>query len=236
MTRHTVLALSIALGASVPARTGDAVARPDVTVREERGVYSVAARFFVRQPAPVAMAVLTDYDRIPQFMPGIETSVVIDRGVHRATVRQEAVSRFMMFSRRIYLTLDIVEGADTVQFRDRSGKSFTLYAGTWRVCEEAGGTAITYELTARPDFDVPEFVLKRLLKRDSLQMIEALQREMDARAAPRRTSTGDAIGASGMPALWAGVGDVHVSSDLRDSKQEMAGSTRLELATSGVTA
>lgn len=187
MTGRIALVVWIALGA-VGIRAADDGSMPAaVSVREEHGVYSVAAHFFVSQPASVAFAVLTDYDRISQFMPGVETSAVVDRGARHATVKQEAVSHFLMFSKHIYLTLDIVEGTDTVQFRDRSGQSFALYAGTWSLCEAADGTLITYELTARPGFDVPEFVLKRLLERDSQQMIDALQREIDARAAHPRT-------------------------------------------------
>jgi hypothetical protein len=46
----------------------------------------------------------------------------------------------------------------------------------------AAGTTITYELSARPASDVPEFVLKRLLKRDSGEMITRLRQEFAARA------------------------------------------------------
>jgi hypothetical protein len=35
---------------------------------------------------------------------------------------------------------------------------------------------------ARPAFDVPEFILKRLLKRNATRMIENLRTEMVARA------------------------------------------------------
>ena len=51
-----------------------------MTVREERGVYSVAARFHVPQPPRVALAVLTDYEQIPRFMPDVATSIVLERG------------------------------------------------------------------------------------------------------------------------------------------------------------
>lgn len=182
VTRRIGLALWMSLAAIGVHAADGASTRPTVTVREEQGVYTVMARFFVPRPAPVAVAVLTDYDHISRFMPGVETSVVVERGAGRATVRQEAVSHFMMFTKRVYLTLDIIERADTVQFRDRSGRSFAVYAGAWSLCEETDGTLITYALTARPTFDVPEFVLKRLLKRDSMQMIDALRREIDARA------------------------------------------------------
>jgi hypothetical protein len=41
---------------------------------------------------------------------------------------------------------------------------------------------VTYELSAQPSFDVPDFVLKRLLKRDAGQMIQRLKTEICARA------------------------------------------------------
>jgi hypothetical protein len=91
----------------------------------------------------------------------------------------------MMFSKTVHLVLEISEGADTLRFRDRSGRSFTRYEGVWRLSGAGGGTAVIYELTAQPSFDVPEFVLKRLLKRDSAQMIDGPRREMSARSVKR---------------------------------------------------
>jgi ribosome-associated toxin RatA of RatAB toxin-antitoxin module len=156
--------------------------QPAVTVREARGIYSVTARFQVPQSPALALAVLTDYEEIPRFMPGVETSLVLERRPGRAVVEQEAVSRLMLFSKRVHLVLEITESADSLIFRDRSGRSFTRYEGTWLLCEVNGQTQILYELTAQPSFDVPEFLLKRLLRRDSGQMIEGLRREIAARS------------------------------------------------------
>jgi carbon monoxide dehydrogenase subunit G len=187
--RHTVrrfafMLVGAYLAVAAPARTTameESQTHAAVTVSEAGGVYSVTARFEVRQPLAVARAVLTDYERIPQFMPGVETSVVIERVDGRAVIEQEAVSRLMMFRKRVHLVLEIVERADSLQFRDRSGQSFVRYEGKWTLCHEDGGTRISYDLTAQPAFDVPEFVLKRVLKRDSGQMIEGLRREIDSR-------------------------------------------------------
>jgi hypothetical protein len=156
----------------------DAGSRRTMLVREERGVYTVHARFEVPQPPATVVAVLTDYERIPVFMPNVTRSVVLERLPGRAVVEQEAVSRLMMFSRRVHLVLEITESADALRFRDRSAASFAMYEGAWRLCDENGRTEIVYELTAKPAFDVPEFVLKRLLRRDSTAMIEALTREI----------------------------------------------------------
>jgi ribosome-associated toxin RatA of RatAB toxin-antitoxin module len=160
----------------------DPPSQPAVTVREARGIYSVTARFQVPQSPALALAVLTDYAQIPRFMPGVETSLVLERSPGRAVVEQEAVSRLMLFSKRVHLVLEITESADSLIFRDRSGRSFTRYEGTWLLCDVNGQTQILYELTAQPSFDVPEFLLKRLLRRDSGQMIEGLRREIAARS------------------------------------------------------
>jgi ribosome-associated toxin RatA of RatAB toxin-antitoxin module len=155
-----------------------------LSVHELHGIYTVLARFVVEQPPAVALAVLTDYEQIPQFMPGVRSSTVLERSAGRTVVEQEAVSSVMVFSKRIHLVLEIDEGADVLRFRDRCGRSFVSYKGTWRVSSDEGRTTITYELTAEPSFEVPGFMLKRLMRRDSAQMIERLQREIAARATP----------------------------------------------------
>lgn len=158
----------------------------DLAVREERGTYSVTARFTVDQPAALALVVLTDYERIPRFMPGVRTSTVLERSAGHTVVEQEAVSSIMMFSKRVHLVLEVDEQAEAILFRDRCGRSFARYEGAWRVAAENGHTTITYELTADPSFDIPGFVVKRLLRRDAAQMIDRLKSEIAARAIPDR--------------------------------------------------
>ena len=155
---------------------------PSVAVRESGGVYTVAASFTVRESPSFAVAALTDYGAIPRFMPEVRTSHVLERRDDRAVVEQEAVARFMMFSKRVHLVLEVQEGRDSIRFRDRCGRSFARYEGVWTIAEQAGSTSITYELAAKPTFDVPEFLLRRLLKRDASQMIEHLKAEIQARA------------------------------------------------------
>jgi carbon monoxide dehydrogenase subunit G len=142
----------------------------------------VVARFTVDQSPSAALTVLTDYEQIPRFMPGVRTSTVLERTAGHVVVEQEAVSSIMMFSRHVHLVLEIDERSDALLFRDRCGRSFARYEGAWRVSGEDGRTIVTYELTADPSFDVPGFVIKRLLRRDSAQMIDRLKGEIAARA------------------------------------------------------
>jgi ribosome-associated toxin RatA of RatAB toxin-antitoxin module len=153
-----------------------------VTVSKEKGVYTVSAMFTVPQAGSFAFAALTDYAQIPRFMPEVRTSTVLERAADRAVVEQEAVARFMMFSKRVHLLLEVDEGPETIRFRDRSGKSFTRYQGVWTIAERHGKTHVAYELSAKPSFEVPEFLLMRLLRRDASQMIQRLKVEIEARA------------------------------------------------------
>ena len=155
---------------------------PPVTVTEYDGVYTVAATFTVLQAASFAIATLTDYGQIPRFMPEVRISNVLERTDDRAVVEQEAVARFMMFSKRVHLVLEVQETGGTIRFRDRCGKSFARYEGTWAIAKKDGATHITYALTADPLFEVPEFLMKRLFKRDAGQMIERLKAEIGNRA------------------------------------------------------
>jgi hypothetical protein len=120
----------------------------------------------------------------------VTTSIVRERSDERVIIEQEAVSRMMMFSKRVSLLLEVRVEGNRIRFRDIGGRSFTCYQGSWEISEGAAGTAIKYHLNAKPSFDVPEFLLKRLLKRDSRQMIEQLRAEIATRrsSAPLQSS------------------------------------------------
>ena len=179
--RHFVMITVFLLACTKGLAVASPQADPAVTVTEAAGVYSVSAVFAVPQRAQFVLAALTDYAAIPRFMPEVRSSQVIERSDDRIVVEQEAVARFLMFSRKVHLVLDVRQRGNTIRFRDGCGKSFARYEGAWTVVERDGVSHVTYELTAKPSFDVPEFLLKRLLKRDADQMINRLKVEIDAR-------------------------------------------------------
>ena len=153
-----------------------------VSVMQEGGVYHVAATFTIPESAAVAHATLTDYSHIPRFMPEVRVSQVRERTADHTIVEQEAVASFMLIRKRVHLVLEIQEGPGAIRFVDRCGRSFARYEGAWIIAERGGVTHVTYELAAKPAFDVPEFVLKRLFKRDADRMIARLRAEISARS------------------------------------------------------
>jgi hypothetical protein len=145
---------AILLSAFVGVASAVAQPRADVTVHESGGIYRVAATFSVPQSAAETMEVLADYDGITRFMPDVRTSTVLERDDDYAVVEQEAVAKFLMFSKRIHLVLEVHQTPGDLRFRDRCGYSFSSYEGRWTVAEVDGRTNINNELTARPAFEV----------------------------------------------------------------------------------
>jgi carbon monoxide dehydrogenase subunit G len=179
------LTIGFALAAVAGSMVGAAAstrAMPDVSVQEAGGAYTVAARFTVAEPDTLVREVLTDYANIPRFMPDVRSSEILHREGGLVRVRQEAVSTYMMFSRRVHLVLDVEEAAGVISFRDRSNESFARYEGAWTITARGEVTEIGYELTAQPAFKVPGFVLRKLLNRDASVMIDRLRAEIAARA------------------------------------------------------
>jgi ribosome-associated toxin RatA of RatAB toxin-antitoxin module len=183
--RMSVIGLLL-LGSTVAAAQNPVDTASLVSVREtDDRSYVVAARFTVPETAPVVRAVLTDYEQIPRFMPGVRMSRVLERAEGHARVEQEAVSKFMLFSKRVHLVLDVEEHTEVIRFRDRCGKSFKSYEGAWTITERVDRTDIEYRLTATPAFDVPGFVLRRLLDRDARAMIDGLRAAIGTRGLAR---------------------------------------------------
>ena len=162
--------LFISVALAVTAMTAAASDNAEVVVTEQAGTYRVTATFAVTEPAPAVLAVLTDFERIPEFMPDMKTSTVLERSEAGLLVEQEAVARFLMFSKRVHLVLRVSEETGVIRFRDECKKSFEVYHGSWIVRPAGKGATITYQLDAKPSFDVPAFVLRRLLKRDATEL------------------------------------------------------------------
>ena len=177
----TAAAVWLWIGGGITSRANE-MEPPQIDVVKQGRVFTVNARFEVTPSAAAALAVITDYESIPRFMPPVKTSIIRRRnGDGRVVVEQEAVSGVMMFSKRVHLLLDVRVDGQTVTFRDTCGKSFEIYAGSWRLSALDGATVIHYELNAKPNFDVPEFLLGRLMRKDAQRMIERLRAEIEAR-------------------------------------------------------
>jgi ribosome-associated toxin RatA of RatAB toxin-antitoxin module len=184
MNAYLPLVLAGALLSSTAMTRHAAAEQPAaIDVREHEGGYAVTARFLIAASPAAVLAVLTDYEEIPRYLPSVRKSVVHEREPGRALVEQEAVSKVLLFSKRVHLLLEILEEEGALSFHDTCGRSFSEYRGRWTLVPRENRSVVAYELHARPTFQVPEALLKHLLRRDAGSMIERIQREVAVRGA-----------------------------------------------------
>jgi ribosome-associated toxin RatA of RatAB toxin-antitoxin module len=184
---RAVVFLVVALLCAGAVRGQSSAAEPDVTIGRDGEAYTVTARFDVPYPVSTVFDVLSDYEDIPRFMPDIKKSIVHERSDGRTLVEQEAVSRVLLFSKRVYLMLEVERTSDAMRFRDTSGRSFRRYDGSWQVSRQGARTVIDYRLAADPAFSVPQFLIRRLLEREAHETIDRLRAEMAARGIRKGT-------------------------------------------------
>jgi ribosome-associated toxin RatA of RatAB toxin-antitoxin module len=128
-----------------------------------------------------AYSMLTDYDDLPEFVPGLLSSRASRISPNEALVDQLGQVKVLLFGVKMQSTLDMKETPDRrIRFRQVSG-DFASYSGEWDFCEAKGGTLVGYHarMTFRPY--VPLLLAKSILDADIERKFEAIGKEAGKR-------------------------------------------------------
>lgn len=174
----TALALAALLG-------GQGQASSEVTVSIERvdgDGWRVEGSFFAEASRQLAWSVLTDYERIPDFVGGLKASRLQGRLDGDILLEQEGRAGLYFFSRAVRVLLRIRESpGESIQFQDLARGDFLMYRGEWSLDEAPGGTTVRYLLWAHPAFPAPTFAEKRALVKVTRGLLENVRAEMHNR-------------------------------------------------------
>jgi ribosome-associated toxin RatA of RatAB toxin-antitoxin module len=141
----------------------------------------------------LSFEVLTDYDRMAAFLPGMVSSRVISRDSNTAVVEQTADEGMLFFSQRVTARLAVEELPPLRLTVKALSGSFKELRGNYVLTRRQGGTLIEYSARFIPDFHLPRMVGKFAVQ-------QSLERHLDGLAAEiRRRAKGGA--ASGRPAV-----------------------------------
>lgn len=191
-------ALLLALAWAAPAARADAV---DVRLRRNPDkTYEVRGQFGVRASTGAVWGVLADYEGIPSFVSSMRSSRVLEaRADGKVLVAQEAVGGFIFVSKTLRVLLEVRRGPDTMDFVDVGREDFRSYSGNWETQATPDGTLVSYRLLADPRFPAPGFVMKGVMRRGALNLLEQVRGEIIRRESKAgKTGTG---GASEVDAL-----------------------------------
>jgi ribosome-associated toxin RatA of RatAB toxin-antitoxin module len=168
----------------------------DVSVEAERRGTSVEihARALIAAPPGLVWEVLTDYERLPGFIPGIAKSVVRERQGNRLVLEQTGEARFLMFSFPIDLRSEVIESPpDWVSSRAVGGNlrrmngRYELRPAPAGVQAAHGRMLLRYEGEIEPDFELPPLLGLVALRSMVEQQFTAMVAEIERRAAAQGT-------------------------------------------------
>jgi ribosome-associated toxin RatA of RatAB toxin-antitoxin module len=151
-------------------------ASPDVSARIATGGIEVDSTVVLPVSPCQAYRMLTDYDELPGFVPGLLKSRATRISQNEVMVDQLGQVRVFLFDVKMESTLDMKETPDRrIRFRQVSG-DFSSYVGEWDFSPAHGGTLVAYH--ARMTFGpyVPLALAKSVLDKDVTRKFEAIER------------------------------------------------------------
>lgn len=125
--------------------------------------------------------VLTDYDHLTDYLPKMEVSRVIQRSENQIILEQVTRTRFLFFSKKIAIKLNIVEKPyEEIDF-ERAGGNLEMFSGQWilKPIQNGRATRLTYLLKFKPAFYTPKWIVRHTLSqevREQIQIIAARAR------------------------------------------------------------
>ena len=124
--------------------------------------------------------VMTDYNSMPDFIPHIKVSRVMEKIGNEVIVYQEGETGFLIFKFRVNVTVKVVEHHHhRIEFTKVNG-DFDFLEGEWRVEPlSSNETLIVFKVAARPKIYAPGWVIRSMMKRVIPEGMQALRKRIE---------------------------------------------------------
>jgi ribosome-associated toxin RatA of RatAB toxin-antitoxin module len=157
----------------------------EVTVERHKtdsgNVYEVNARGEVAAAPDAVWRILTDYERMPEFVPDLHTTKVLSRGGDQAVLEQTGTAHLLFFRRGIHLVVQVHEQPVSQIDVSLVDGDMKVYQCTWRLIPkpETGGTRVVYSGKMAPKFYVPGMLGSTMIRSDIERMMAAVLARLD---------------------------------------------------------
>lgn len=122
--------------------------------------------------------VLTDYDRLAEFIPNLRTSKVVARTGGEITVEQKGEARLLFFSYPVEVRLTITESPPAKVVSRAVSGNFREMSSVYALERREGRVRLTYSGRMVPDFFVPPLIGTWVLRHNVEVTFSALVDEM----------------------------------------------------------
>ena len=165
----------IATCASASASTSVEVERVDSLVRVSATIEALAS-------ADLCYSVLTDFDHMAEFLPGLKSSSIVSLPGEPLRLRQVGRPVLGLSSLGVDVTHAVtLDPPHEYKFTKVAG-NLRQMRGTWHVVGDTTHCTIDYRAEIEPDFWIPPLVGPLLIKQQVRKQVEALLAEIYRRA------------------------------------------------------
>ena len=192
---------SLSLSATWLLLAGSVLAAPpaEVTATRAGEVFDVRARATLQAPLSVVWGTLTDYERLPEFIPGLKRSRILGRSGPTTTVEQTGEARFLFLTVPIEVVTESTERPPNIEVR-RVGGTLRHLQGRYET--EVLGThppqvQLRWVGSIALDVELPPLVGEALVRLQLQEQFEGMVREIERRESLRRQGLGTAAPAAG---------------------------------------
>lgn len=169
-----------------------ALAAEDVAVETVRrgDVVEVRARATLDAPHALILETLTDYEKLPEFVPGLRSSRVLERRGPAAIVHQQGEAAFLFFTHPIDVVVESTERTPwLIEVRLLKGNLRQL-TGRYEIDRPATGVVgkllLRWTGTIEPEYGLPPLFGELLVRANIEDQFFGMVREIDRRDAERR--------------------------------------------------
>jgi ribosome-associated toxin RatA of RatAB toxin-antitoxin module len=146
-------------------------------------MFEVDATGTVAASPATVWRILTNYERMSEFVPDMESCKVLSRNGNEVILEQFGVARFLFMSKSIHLIVRVTEnGPNSIDIALISG-DMKHYESHWELIPvpETGGTRVIYSGRMVPNFYVPGLIGAKIVRSDIERMMGAVLTRLDSR-------------------------------------------------------
>ncbi len=161
-----------------PGPGADQEGKARVRLQKEGQERIVRGEIDIPAPPDTIWMILTDYDRLEFYIPGLEESRVLSRPQDgEARIEQVFRTNVLMLRRKIRVVLKVSEhDPGIVAFSSLKG-DFGTYSGSWEIQPHRNRMRLRGTLRLRAGFFAPGFVLDRFARDSMRQALEGYRQE-----------------------------------------------------------
>jgi len=163
---------------------------PKVEAIRKGEFIEIRAHAIIDAPLSIIWTALTDYDRLPEFIPGLRKSKVLSRRGGTVVVEQSGEARFLVFTFPIDVTLEAVERPpSSIQVRAIAG-NLRYFEGGYKVEPDPAGTGMVlrWEGSIIPDVSLPPLIGEVVMRMRIEDQFNGMVREIERREFVRRAA------------------------------------------------